>query len=121
MRIYPIYPLASSVQIVLPTDSDEVVGMANYNKNVFVGCGGKNMIDSSHMLGAVYGMERLMGKDHSPVRKVLDYAEQQFLKDVPLLYVLTVTTCEEEEVRMHGIFIGRDRSLFEEAVSLSLF
>mgnify|MGYP003303384878 CR=1 FL=1 len=52
----------------------EVVGMANYGKNIFVGCGGSSMINSSHMLGAFYGMERIMGRDFSPVRKVFDYA-----------------------------------------------
>jgi len=37
------------------------------------------------MLGAVYGMEKVMGKDYSPVRKVFDYAEKVFIKDIPLL------------------------------------
>ena len=97
----------------------EVVGMANYSKNIFVGCGGSNMINSSHMLGAFYGMERIMGKDFSPVRKVFDYAEQNFLADVPLTYILTVTTNKGDEVNIHGLFIGRDRKLFEEAVKLS--
>lgn len=110
------YDLVISIGQVVP---HEVVGMANYSKNIFVGCGGSNMINASHMLGAFYGMERIMGKDHSPVRKVFDYAERKFLKDVPVMYVLTVTTAEKENINMHGIFAGRDRSLFEEAVSLS--
>jgi nickel-dependent lactate racemase len=109
------YDLVISIGQVVP---HEVVGMANYSKNVFVGCGGRNMINSSHMLGAFYGMERIMGRDHSPVRKVFDYAER-FTKDIPLIYVLTVTTCEKDEIRMHGLFVGRDRSLFEDAVKLS--
>ena len=66
--------------------------MANYTKNILVGCGGKDTINKSHMLGAVFGMERLMGKDHSPVRKVLDYAQEHFLNKLPLVYILTVTT-----------------------------
>ncbi|MBQ3169216.1 MAG: DUF2088 domain-containing protein, partial [Clostridia bacterium] len=77
------YDLILSIGQVVP---HEVVGMANYSKNIFVGCGGSSMINSSHMLGAFYGMERIMGKDFSPVRKVFDYAEENFLKDVPLLY-----------------------------------
>jgi len=71
------------------------------------------------MLGAVYGMERIMGKDHSPVRKVLDYAEKNFLAHIPLTYVLTVTTEKVGEVRIHGLYIGRSRGLFEQAVALS--
>ena len=93
--------------------------MANYTKNVLVGCGGKSMIDKTHFLGAVYGMERLMGRDHSPVRNVFDYAEGHFLRSLPLQYVLTVTTVENGHTAIRGLFAGRDRSLFEEAVRLS--
>jgi nickel-dependent lactate racemase len=110
------YDMIISIGQVVP---HEVVGMANYSKNIFVGCGGKNMIDKTHMLGAVYGMERMMGKDHSPVRKVLDYAEQKFMADVPLVYFFTVTTCNENGVAIHGIFIGRERAIFEQAIALS--
>lgn len=49
----------------------------------------------------------------------MDYAEEKFLKEIPLIYVLTVTTVENEEVNLKGLFIGRDRKLFEEAVELS--
>jgi nickel-dependent lactate racemase len=46
----------------------EVIGMANYNKNIFVGTGGSEGINKSHFLGAVYGMERIMGRVDTPVR-----------------------------------------------------
>ena len=114
--IDPAYDLVISIGQVVP---HEVVGMANYTKNVLVGCGGFKMINQSHMLGAFYGMERIMGRDHSPVRKVFDYAEQNFLQNVPLIYVLTVTTQYNNATAINGLFIGRDRSLFEDAVQLS--
>ncbi len=114
--IDPSYDLIVSVGQVVP---HEVVGMANYNKNIFVGCGGKDIINKSHMLGAVYGMEKVMGRDFSPVRKVFDYAEEHFLKNAPLLYVLTVMTFNEGHLAMNGLFIGRERKVFEEAVQLS--
>lgn len=110
------YDLIVSIGQVVP---HEVVGMANYTKNILVGCGGKDFIDKSHFLGAAYGMEKLMGRDHSPVRKVFDYAEEHFLKDLPLQYILTVTTAPGGEVKIHGLFAGRERRLFEEAVALS--
>ncbi|MCM8712008.1 lactate racemase domain-containing protein [Clostridium sp. SYSU_GA19001] len=110
------YDLIISIGQVVP---HEVVGMANYSKNIFVGCGGSSMINKSHMLGAFYGLERIMGKDGTPVRKVFDYAEQHFIKDIPLMYVLTVTTAKQGKVSIHGLYIGRERKLFEEAVKLS--
>ena len=112
----PAYDLIISIGQVVP---HEVVGMANYNKNIFVGCGGSNMINKSHMLGAFYGMERIMGRDFSPVRRVFDYAEENFIKQMPLMYVLTVTTQVEGKTSINGMFIGRSRQVFESAVKLS--
>mgnify|MGYP001207581063 CR=1 FL=1 len=110
------YDLIISIGQVVP---HEVVGMANYSKNIFVGCGGSSMISQSHMLGAFYGLERIMGRDHSPVRKVFDYAQEHFLKGIPLIYVLTVTTQSEGRTVIHGLFAGSSRIVFEEAVALS--
>ena len=110
------YDLILSVGQVVP---HEVVGMANYSKNIFVGCGGSSMINSSHMLGAFYGMERIMGRDFSPVRRVFDYAEEHFLKDLPLLYVLTATTNSGDDITVHGLYVGRERKNFEAAVKKS--
>ena len=110
------YDLIISAGQVVP---HEVVGMANYSKNIFVGVGGSSMINSSHMLGAFYGMERIMGKDHSPVRKVFDYAQKNFISHLPILFVLTVTTNKGDDVRIHGLFIGRERDMFELAVEQS--
>ena len=112
----PSYDLIISAGQVVP---HEVVGMANYSKNIFVGCGGSSMINSSHMLGAFYGMERIMGRDFSPVRRVFDYAQENFMKKVPLLYVLTVTTNTGDVTNLHGLYIGTSRDLFEMAVAHS--
>ena len=112
----PSYDLVLSIGQVVP---HEVVGMANYSKNIFVGCGGSSMINSSHMLGAFYGMERIMGKDFSPVRRVFDYAQEHFLSNVPLVYVLTTTTNKGDDVTIHGLYIGTERKNFEAAVSKS--
>ena len=108
------YDLILSVGQVVP---HEVVGMANYSKNIFVGCGGPSMIGASHMLGAFYGIEKIMGRDFSPVRRVFDYAEEHFLGKFPIVYILTVTTASGEETRIHSVFIGRKRELFEGAVA----
>ncbi len=114
--IHGDYDLILSVGQVVP---HEVVGMANYTKNIVVGCGGKEIIDKSHFLGAVYGMERMMGRDHSPVRKVFDYAQEHLLKDLPITYILTVTETKEQETSLQGLFIGNEREVFTRAVGKS--
>lgn len=110
------YDLIISIGQVVP---HEVSGMANYTKNILVGCGGKNTINKTHLLGAFYGLERILGRIDNPVRKIFDYAEEKFLADIPILYVLTVTTQTGNSSTLWGLFIGRERSIFESASRLS--
>ena len=110
------YDLILSIGQVVP---HEVVGMANYTKNIVVGCGGSSFINQSHFLGAVYGMERMMGKADTPVRKVFDYAQEHFINKLPLEYVLTVTVSEGEKTDILGLYIGKERECFERAALLS--
>lgn len=99
----------------------EVVGMANYNKNIFVGTGGVEGINKSHFLGAAYGMERIMGRAINPVRKVLNYASDNFAKDLPIIYVHTVVSkCDDGQLKVRGLFISDDGQGFELAAALSL-
>ncbi len=110
------YDLIISPGQVVP---HEVIGMANHSKNLFVGVGGSEMINKSHMVGAVYGMERMMGKDHTPVRRMFDYGMEHFLKDRPILFVLTVTTAPGGNICTHGLFIGEGRECLTNAVKLA--
>lgn len=112
----PSYDLVISIGQVVP---HEVIGMANQSKNLFVGVGGSDMINQSHIIGAVYGMERMMGRDFTPVRKIFDYALAHFLKDLRVLWMLTVCTAPNDQIQTHGLFIGEDRKPLESAVALS--
>ncbi len=112
------HDLILSIGQVVP---HEVIGMANYNKNIFVGTGGPTGIHRSHYLGAVYGMERIMGRADSPVRSVLDYASEHFAADLPIVYVHTVVARNPAgNLEAKGLFIGDDRQCFEQAADLSL-
>lgn len=111
------YDLILSVGQVVP---HEVVGMANYSKNIFVGTGGREMINKSHMLSAICGMEKALGVIDSPARKVYDYAQQHFIDGkIPLVYLQTVTTRENELLKLHGLYIGESRKPFELAAELA--
>ncbi len=111
------FDLILSIGQVVP---HEVVGMANYNKNVFVGTGGTEGINKSHYLGAVYGMERLMGRADTPVRRVLNYASDHFATDMPIVYVQTVVAATDAGQVTRGLFIGDDIECFNRACELSL-
>lgn len=110
------YDLIISPGQVVP---HEVIGMSNHAKNIFVGVGGSEMINKSHMIGAIYGMERMMGRDHTPVRQLFDYGMEHFLAERPILFVLTVTDAPQGKIRMHGLFLGEGRNCLTEAVKLA--
>jgi nickel-dependent lactate racemase len=112
------FDLILSIGQVVP---HEVSGMANYNKNVFVGAGGPESINRSHFLGAVYGMERMMGRADTPVRRVLNYASDHFAGRLPIVYVLTVVGSDAAgRLVTRGLFVGDDVQCFERAAELSL-
>ena len=112
------HDLILSIGQVVP---HEVIGMANYNKNVFVGTGGSEAINKTHFLGAAYGMERIMGRVNTPVRMVLNYGSERFAKHLPIVYVLTVIGMDEGgKLVMRGLFIGDDVECFNRAAELSL-
>ena len=112
------FDLILSIGQVVP---HEVIGMANYTKNILVGTGGREGINRSHYLGAVYGMERIMGRADNPVRRVLNYASDHFLKHLPIVYVLTVVGRDSDGgLAVRGLFIVDDVQCFERAAELSL-
>ncbi len=112
------HDLIISIGQVVP---HEVTGMANYNKNVLVGTGGAEGINKSHFLGAAYGMERMMGRADTPVRKVLNYASEKFAGHLPIVYILTVVGRDGDgKLRTRGLFIGDDHECFFRAAELSL-
>ena len=117
--LFDSYDLILSIGQVVP---HEVVGMANYTKNLMVGVGGSDIINKSHFLGAVAGCENLMGRADTPVRRLFNYGVDTYLKDLPLVYMLTVMSRDEStgEMAMRGFFSGDDVSVFHAAAELSV-
>ena len=117
--LFDHYDLILSIGQVVP---HEVVGMANYTKNLMVGVGGSDIINKSHFLGAVAGCENLMGRADTPVRRLFNFGVDTYLKDLPLVYMLTVMSRDEAtgEMAMRGFFSGDDVSVFHAAAELSV-
>lgn len=117
------HDLILSIGQVVP---HEVTGMANHAKNLFVGCGGAEGINQSHYIGAVYGMERIMGRADTPPRRLLNVALERFAQSLPLLFVLTVVgwakpgePADENGLVTRGLFIGTGLDCFHRASALS--
>ncbi|MEI6392511.1 MAG: lactate racemase domain-containing protein [Verrucomicrobiota bacterium] len=112
------YDLILSVGQIVP---HEVAGMANYTKNIVVGAGGADMINKSHFLGAAYGMERMMGRIETPVRRLFNHAVETFLRHLPISFVLTVMEKDKAAggMIMRGLYVGDDMETFTLGARLS--
>lgn len=112
----PSYDLIVSLGQVIP---HEVAGIANYSKNIFVGCGGSRMIHRVHLMSAAWGIRRVLGEEHSVVRAIFDYAQENFIAQLPLVYLMTVSTPLDGVNRLRGLYIGQGRGLFGQAAKQS--
>jgi hypothetical protein len=66
-------------------------------------------------------MERIMGRAENPVRNVLNYASDHFLRHLPIVYVQTVVGRKADGgLAVRGLFIGDDIDCFLRAAELSL-
>jgi carbohydrate kinase (thermoresistant glucokinase family) len=125
------YPIRCEVDRALTEDWDrilsvgqlvphEVIGIANHNKNIFVGAGGKDVIDRTHFLGAVCNMESIMGRTRTPVRDIFDYMSGAFGKALPpITYLLTVRAKRLTELVTVGLYAGDDNACFLQGAELA--
>ena len=112
------HDLILSIGQVVP---HEVIGMANFNKNIFVGTGGYECISKSHYISALYGIENVLGKADNPVRQLMNYAEQEFAGHLPIVYIMTVIGSRQDgSTYIRGLFIGDTKESFEEAAQCAL-
>ncbi len=111
------HDLILSIGQVLP---HEVAGMANHTKNIFVGTGGSAAINSSHFIGAAYGMERIMGIADTPLRRIFNRAYDNFCRKLPMVFIQTVIGSDDAGRNvLRGLYIGDDEECFERAAELS--
>lgn len=111
------YSAIFSVGQVVP---HEVAGMANGVKNILVGTGGTDTINKTHFLGAVYGMEKMMGRAETPVRDVMNYAHRHYLRDLGIVYIMTVVGRDQGgRLIVRGLYVGDDDEAFRLAAALS--
>ena len=118
-RLFAGYDLILSIGQVVP---HEVVGMANYTKNLMVGVGGSDIINKSHFLGAVSNMERIMGRPDTPVRRLFNYGVEKYLSDLPIVFMQTVMAKDEKtgKMVMRGFYAGTGDEVFLAAAKLSV-
>ena len=108
-----LLPFAGMGALSLNPDPDTASRPFDSGRNGFVGTGGAAGINESHFIGAAYGMERMMGRADTPVRRVLNYAAEHFTNDLPIVYVQTVVgRAANGDMVTRGLYIGDDAECF---------
>lgn len=103
-ELFNPWDLIVSIGQVVP---HEVIGMANFTKNLMIGLGGAPTIDRSHFVGAVVGMEGIMGRVASPVRDIIDAAFDRFVApELNVMWVLTVVADTGGATSLRGLYAG---------------
>ncbi|MFU8781034.1 MAG: lactate racemase domain-containing protein [Kiritimatiellia bacterium] len=87
----------------------EVLGFANHNKNYFIGLGGKDTICASHLAAGCYGIENNLGNLITPLRACYNWAEKEFLGDLPHVYLQVTMQRDADNKLVHsGVYVGDD-------------
>jgi nickel-dependent lactate racemase len=98
----------------------EILGMANYTKNIFIGIGGAASINPNHYLAGLCGVETILGREDTPPRRILNEAQRLFCKNMPFIFAMTVIGFDHAgETVVRGLFIGDDQECFQRACALS--
>ena len=98
----------------------EVLGFANHNKNYFIGLGGKDLICAAHMAAASWGIENNLGNLITPLRACFNRAEDEFLDQLPDLYVQVVLARNDRDQLVHtGVYVGDDLDTYLSAARQS--
>ncbi|MGH3002049.1 MAG: lactate racemase domain-containing protein [Gaiellaceae bacterium] len=98
------YDLVVAAGQVVP---HEVAGFGGYTKHLCIGLGGRDTIQRTHLISAVYGIEETLGRVDSPVRRLIDLGFDRFLAPrCRTLFVLTVVEAAGEGGVLRGLFAG---------------
>ena len=96
-----------------PVFPHEIAGFSGAGKYLFPGIGGREVIDTTHWVGGLQTNLKTIGVRDTPVRALIESAAR--FVPVPVLYVNLVVDGEG----LKGLFAGRERQAWEQAVELS--
>ena len=101
--------------IVGPVFPHEVAGFSGGAKYLFPGIAGREIIDSTHWLGALATSYDTIGVKDTAVRRVLHYGARFVTEKMPVICLKLVM----QKSDLHGLFIGDYLAAWERAADLS--
>jgi nickel-dependent lactate racemase len=107
-----------TILIFSATVPHEVAGFAGGAKYFFPGVAGPDLTHATHWLGALAGIENVIGRVETPTRHMIE-AAADFVSAQIITLNSVVTRDEENRLRTHALFTGDFRSAFRAAAEVS--
>ncbi|HEY0458559.1 MAG TPA: lactate racemase domain-containing protein [Pyrinomonadaceae bacterium] len=96
----------------------EVAGFAGGAKYFFPGVSGAELTNATHWLGALAGIENIIGRVETPTRHLIE-AAADFISVRIISFASVVTRTTENQLQTHALFAGDFRSSFRGAAEIS--
>src|SRR6266550_8865879 len=107
-----------TIIIFSATVPHEVAGFAGGAKYLFPGVAGPDLTHATHWLGALAGIENVIGRVETPTRHMIE-AAADFVAAQILTLNSVITREEDNRLRTHALFAGDFRDAFRRAAEVS--
>jgi nickel-dependent lactate racemase len=107
-----------TVIIFSATVPHEVAGFAGGAKYLFPGVAGPDLTHATHWLGALAGIENVIGRVETPTRHMIE-AAADFVTAQIITLNSVITRDESNRLRTHAMFAGDFRDAFRRAAEVS--
>src|SRR5688572_29614912 len=95
----------------------EVAGFAGGAKYFFPGVAGPELTHTTHWLGALAGIENIIGQVETPIRRLIEAATD--LIAARIISLNTVVSRQADELLTYALFVGDIREAFRRAAEVS--
>ena len=96
----------------------EVAGFAGGAKYFFPGVSGAELTNATHWLGALAGIENIIGRVETPTRHLIE-AAADFVAAEIIAFTTVVTRNAADRLQTHALFAGDFRRVLREAAAIS--
>lgn len=107
-----------TILIFSATVPHEVAGFAGGAKYLFPGVAGPDLTHATHWLGALAGIENVIGRVETPTRHMIEAAADLISAQIVTLNSV-ITRDDDNRLRTHALYLGDFRSAFRRAAEIS--
>ena len=104
--------------LVGATTPHEVVGFSGGAKYFFPGISGPELTNATHWIGALAGIEKIIGRIETPTRNLIERAADTIEAEI-INFSSSVSRVDRDQLHTHALFAGDFRASFRRAAEIS--